>query len=154
VDIQGWRDPDDLNPKPLSEEWDAGHYVVVTGIDDDHIYFMDPSGRFAHAYLPIEEFLERWHDTLRDGTKKWGQGIIVDGDHPLAKGALVRLDPLENDGSIESVVVPPGEFSPGDEDLLLIRARGPRGEKTPGLNGSLEAITERERGRFDHFSSE
>lgn len=34
----------------------------------DNIYFMDPSTLANYTYVPIDEFLDRWHDW--DGDKK------------------------------------------------------------------------------------
>jgi predicted double-glycine peptidase len=64
VDLQAWRDDD----APWRETWDAGHYVVMVGYDDERAFFMDPStmtpGRYA--FLPRTEFDERWHDLAGD----------------------------------------------------------------------------------------
>ncbi|MBV9945797.1 MAG: C39 family peptidase [Myxococcales bacterium] len=60
VDLQAWRDRAD----PWPEVWDAGHYVVLVGYDEERLFFMDPS-RVApepYVYLPKAELDERWHD--------------------------------------------------------------------------------------------
>jgi predicted double-glycine peptidase len=41
---------------------DNGHYLVVVGFDDNHIYFMDPSLTGRRGFLPKAEFAARWHD--------------------------------------------------------------------------------------------
>ncbi|MBI3552328.1 MAG: C39 family peptidase [Elusimicrobia bacterium] len=61
VDLQAWRDK---KAKPLkwADDWDDGHYVVLSAMDAQYAYFMDPSAEGAYAYLPLTELLERWHD--------------------------------------------------------------------------------------------
>jgi predicted double-glycine peptidase len=60
VDLQAWTD----HPIPYRETWDAGHYVVMVGYDDERLYFADPSTMTPHGYvfLPRVELDERWHD--------------------------------------------------------------------------------------------
>jgi predicted double-glycine peptidase len=60
VDLQAWTD----HPIPYRETWDAGHYVVMVGYDDERLYFADPSTMTPHGYvfLPRVELEERWHD--------------------------------------------------------------------------------------------
>lgn len=48
--------------------WDLGHYVVAVGYDEKNVYLMDPVMTANYAYVPIAEFLDRWHDT--DGTER------------------------------------------------------------------------------------
>lgn len=50
------------------KDWDDGHYVVVAGYDQKSFYFMDPSTLGTYAYLPVEDFDRRWHDT--DGEER------------------------------------------------------------------------------------
>ncbi len=38
------------------------HYAVAIGYDEKHIYFMDPSTLGHYTFIPIAEFLDRWHD--------------------------------------------------------------------------------------------
>jgi predicted double-glycine peptidase len=60
VDLQAWTD----HPIPYRETWDAGHYVVMVGYDEERLYFADPSTMTPHGYvfLPRVELDERWHD--------------------------------------------------------------------------------------------
>ena len=60
VDLQAWRDFE----TPWREVWDAGHYVVMVGYDEERLFFMDPCTMTpgAYAYLPRTELDERWHD--------------------------------------------------------------------------------------------
>ncbi len=61
ADIQAWVD----KPKPGSswlKRWEDGHYVIVIGMDDTHIYVEDPSLLGCRGRIPRAEFIERWHD--------------------------------------------------------------------------------------------
>lgn len=62
--IQAWPD----SPVQWSESWGEGHYAVAVGYDEKYIYFMDPSTLGHYTFIPIPEFLERWHDM--DGQAK------------------------------------------------------------------------------------
>jgi hypothetical protein len=47
--------------------WEADHYVVVLGVEDDLVRFHDPAG-YPLATLPIEQFVAAWRtDTLLYG---------------------------------------------------------------------------------------
>jgi predicted double-glycine peptidase len=68
--------------------WEDGHYVVVVGVGDDRVYFMDPSVRTGYAYLPRTEFVDRWHDyDMEDGRKVvWNRlGIVIRGGAGLGR---------------------------------------------------------------------
>lgn len=64
VDLQAWQD----HEWPWRDVWDAGHYVVMVGYDDERLFFMDPSTMTPgpYAYLPRAELDERWHDWAGD----------------------------------------------------------------------------------------
>ncbi len=62
--LQAWKD----KPRSYADDWDDGHYVVAVGYDEKNIFFMDPSTLGNFAYVPTEEFVERWHDT--DGKER------------------------------------------------------------------------------------
>lgn len=47
-----------------ADDWEHGHYMVVIGVDDDHIHLEDPAMGERREVLPIEEFEERWHNYL------------------------------------------------------------------------------------------
>ena len=51
VDLQAWSD----HAAPWRQTWDAGHYVVMVGYDDDRLYFADPSRATPNGYA----FLQR-----------------------------------------------------------------------------------------------
>jgi predicted double-glycine peptidase len=56
--------------------WNEGHFAVAIGYDKENIYFMDPSTTGNYTFIPINEFMKRWHD--RDGRSKVHQlGIII-----------------------------------------------------------------------------
>ncbi len=61
LELQAWRDPKGRRDTWLNN-WDDGHYVVLTGMDHQFAYFMDPSTDNAYTYLPLQELLSRWHD--------------------------------------------------------------------------------------------
>ena len=61
-----------------------GHYVVAVGYDQDNVYFMDPSTLGNYTYIPVAEFLERWHD--RDRRRVLNHAaIVIDGKDPAYK---------------------------------------------------------------------
>ena len=62
------------------EEYDrdeSGHYVVVTGMSDGAVHYLDPSE--GQASLPVKEFEGRWHDRETDGsaTVRWGMTVYA-----------------------------------------------------------------------------
>lgn len=57
VAIQAWVD----RPGKYADDWDDGHYCVVVGVDDENIYLMDPSTLGNYTFIPIPQFLARWH---------------------------------------------------------------------------------------------
>jgi predicted double-glycine peptidase len=62
VALQAWHG-DVADPAlDYSIEWDDGHYVVVCGMDDERVFFMDPSTLGNYTFLPINAFESRWHD--------------------------------------------------------------------------------------------
>lgn len=63
-------------------DWEDGHYVVAVGYDEDNIYFMDPATIGNYTYIPIPEFLDRWHDQDRPRKKLYNFGIVIDGKPP------------------------------------------------------------------------
>jgi len=93
VDLQAWREREE----PWRETWDAGHYVMMVGYDDEKLFFADPSTVTPHGYafLPRAELDERWHDLTGEhnepvermaifarGTKRWAS------DAPPPPGAM------------------------------------------------------------------
>lgn len=79
VDLQAWNE----TPRPYREVWDAGHYVVMIGYDDEHLFFMDPSVLTPgeYAFLPRAELEERWHDLSgEEDVRLERMAIFVRGD--------------------------------------------------------------------------
>lgn len=63
--IQAWSDDPPVWGPPLprwSERWGDGHYGVLVAMDSENIYLMDPSSRGQYGYMPLKEFVDRWHD--------------------------------------------------------------------------------------------
>lgn len=76
--IQAWPD----SPVQWSESWDDGHYAVAIGYDERNIYFMDPSTIGHYTYIPIPEFLDRWHD-MDDQERLIHFGMVISGGSPV-----------------------------------------------------------------------
>jgi predicted double-glycine peptidase len=70
--IQAWPD----SPVDWSTDWKDGHYAIALGYDADNIYFMDPSTLGLYTFIPIPEFLDRWHDA-DDGTRLNHFGMMI-----------------------------------------------------------------------------
>jgi predicted double-glycine peptidase len=87
VAIQAWSN----KPRSYADDWEDGHYSVVIGIDDEKVYLMDPSTIGNYTFIPIPQFLDRWHDAEigLDGrmTRLVHLGIIFD------KGKKLAYDP-------------------------------------------------------------
>jgi predicted double-glycine peptidase len=83
VAIQAWSD----HPRNYEDDWEDGHYSVVIGIDDEKVYLMDPSTIGNYTFIPIPQFLARWHDAevgLDGRTAKLVHlGIIFDKGNKL-----------------------------------------------------------------------
>jgi predicted double-glycine peptidase len=67
VAFQAWGD----KPETYAEDWEDGHYSIIIGVDSKCVYLMDPSTLGNYTFIPIPEFVGRWHDayTNRDGRK-------------------------------------------------------------------------------------
>ncbi|OFZ82416.1 MAG: hypothetical protein A2583_03680 [Bdellovibrionales bacterium RIFOXYD1_FULL_53_11] len=82
---------------PWSDIWDDGHYVVLVAIDEHYIYLMDPALSDAYGYLPLDEFVERWHD-YADASyeREYHFGILIRGktanNFALPAGKLERVE--------------------------------------------------------------
>lgn len=57
--IQAWPD----STVDYAQDWDDGHYAIAIGYDRQNVYFMDPSTLGHYTFIPVREFLDRWHDT-------------------------------------------------------------------------------------------
>jgi uncharacterized protein len=77
VMIQAWgREVDYKNN--YKDSWSDGHFVVVVGYNKKNILLSDP-GLFNTGYIPIPEFVDRWHDYDEGETKTYQLGIVVFG---------------------------------------------------------------------------
>jgi predicted double-glycine peptidase len=75
--LQAWPE----SPVNWSESWDEGHYAVAIGYDENNIYFMDPSTIGHYTFIPILEFMDRWHD-LDGGEKLIHFGMVITKQGP------------------------------------------------------------------------
>ena len=96
LDLQAWREGKDRS-KPWSRVWEAGHYAVLVGLDEQNAYFMDPSADGKYAWLPLDELKERWHDyENRKGTVEVYRrlAVFINGDaapRPAPRRPLIRM---------------------------------------------------------------
>jgi predicted double-glycine peptidase len=79
--IQAWGKEADFL-KHYKETWTDGHFVVVIGYTEKDIVCSDP-GLFKSGYIPIEEFIDRWHDYDEGETKTYRLGVAVYGKNPV-----------------------------------------------------------------------
>lgn len=87
--VQAWPD----SPVKWPESWDEGHYAVAIGYDDRNIYFMDASTLGHYTFIPIPEFLDRWHD--KDDQEKlihFGMVITREGATIYNPDIIKRLE--------------------------------------------------------------
>jgi predicted double-glycine peptidase len=75
--IQAWGNLDNFN-NHYKDCWNDGHFVVVIGYTDKDIICSDPA-LFKYGYIPVQEFMERWHDYDEGETKTYQMGIAVHG---------------------------------------------------------------------------
>lgn len=71
--IQAWED----DVKDYTHYWGVGHYVTAVGYDDERIYFMDPWVMGNYAYIPKQEFNNRWHVITHDDIHLSHWGMVV-----------------------------------------------------------------------------
>ncbi len=79
--------------KNWKKRWDYGHAVVLVGLNDKKIFLMDPLVRNSYAWLPIKDFLGRWHTIAYKNYDQHGAVIIADKKPAIKKfpPSLVRL---------------------------------------------------------------
>lgn len=72
------------------ETWNAGHYMVVIGIDDNYVYLEDPAILGSRLKITRDEFLSLWHDyeselpVPKDAHKYYRLGVFIRGTpHPV-----------------------------------------------------------------------
>lgn len=86
--IQAWSD----NPTNYENDWDDGHYVVAIGHDKKNVYFMDPSTLGNYTFIPIAEFLKRWHDTDTE-VKLHNFAMVIEKAKPTFKSdAITKIE--------------------------------------------------------------
>ncbi len=93
VSYQAWSEEED----DWQDCWLDGHYSVVIGVDDELVYFEDPSlGAGEVGYIPKDEFLTRWHDVDRDGNelKQYGLALLY-ADHPFHFAPMHRIRKID-----------------------------------------------------------
>jgi hypothetical protein len=79
------------------DEWDAGHYVCVLGVDQDYVYTQDPYIRMGKAFVPRATFEAHWHQVMggerTNNPKLIHLGIFVRGREPAQTSIVdeVRL---------------------------------------------------------------
>ncbi len=81
VALQAWGDDAGAG---YAKQWDDGHYAVAVGYDDRNLYFMDPSTLGNYTFIPITEFLARWHDCYDNNgviVRLHQFGMAFDGDN-------------------------------------------------------------------------
>jgi predicted double-glycine peptidase len=94
VAIQAWGD----HQEKYADDWEDGHYAIVVGVDDDNVYLMDPSTLGNYTFIPIPQFLARWHDAEKGPDRRMNKlvqfGIIFGKDKgPSYNPELVK--PME-----------------------------------------------------------
>lgn len=90
IAAQAWRNQDQLNT-PWSNIWDSGHWMVTVGMDENNVYFEDPSILGSLGSIPREEFLQRWHDIDADQPFIHG-GLLISGKTPAPPPLVMHVD--------------------------------------------------------------
>jgi predicted double-glycine peptidase len=75
--IQAWGSETDFMNN-YKNCWNDGHFVVAIGYTNKEVFFSDPA-LFNTGYIPIPEFLDRWHDYDEGDNKTNHLGIAVYG---------------------------------------------------------------------------
>jgi predicted double-glycine peptidase len=78
--IQAWGTESNFNNHYI-HCWNDGHFLVVIGYNKKNVIFFDPA-LFKAGYIPIPEFMDRWHDYDEGETKTFHMGIAVYGKQP------------------------------------------------------------------------
>jgi len=87
--FQAWNNKKNINWR---DEWNSGHYSIIIGIDDNNIYMMDPSIQGNYGYIPIKDFISRWHDyDNKKKYKQWICAIYYKKPHSYKKDVIVRI---------------------------------------------------------------
>lgn len=88
---QAWRSRENSDKSAL-EDWEDDHYLVVLGMDDRYVYYQDPFGKRASAFVSHRLFEESWHNvrgiTSADKKKQVHLGVFISGDTPPRRHPL------------------------------------------------------------------
>ena len=89
VACQAWAE----NNTVWTEDQEDGHYMVVIGIDQENVYFEDPSILGSRGFIPHQEFLDRWHDIVvgMPGKSYDHLGIIINST-PKSSPAFIHIE--------------------------------------------------------------
>jgi len=83
INYQAWTNKKKVNWE--NNETD-GHYSILIGVDDKNVYFNDPSLLDKKGYIPIKEFMDRWHD---EGYER--MCIVFEGNKDNSKQKIVKI---------------------------------------------------------------
>jgi uncharacterized protein len=118
---QFWRTQSSVSS--VDEDWDNGHYIVLLGVDETHVYFQDPYARMSKAFVPRKTFEAHWHQVMGGDLKRNPKlehlGILIHGKQPASadlteEAGLAKLD-FTKLGSLNVIVTRfPGWVFPMD----------------------------------------
>lgn len=86
---------------PLGEDFNAGHYFSVLGVDADNVYTQDPYVRNCKAFVPRAIFEAQWHHVMGNDVKRNPKlehlGIVIRGKQraPVSLAEEVKLASLD-----------------------------------------------------------
>jgi len=95
INCQAWRTGNTTGN--WTDDQKNSHYMVVIGIDNQNVYLEDPAILGSRGYIPLQEFLERWHDTFIDpktgnNTTNNHLGIIITGKEPSTPSLYIKIN--------------------------------------------------------------
>ena len=61
----------------MKDIWEDGHYVVLVGIQQGRVIFMDPLMPVKYRVMGVDEFIDCWHDYSDSGDQEFYGGIII-----------------------------------------------------------------------------
>jgi predicted double-glycine peptidase len=110
---QVWRSQSQAAVKRARDEWDAGHYIVVLGVDDEYVYFQDPYIRMCKAFASRRMFEAHWHQVMGGDIKRNPRlvhlGIFVRGAQPAPASLAKEVEKATLDfaklGSLNLIVM-------------------------------------------------
>jgi uncharacterized protein len=93
VDAQAWKN--NSTNQNWTDDQNNSHYMVVIGIDNQNVYFEDPTVIGSRGYISNQEFLDRWHATYQEinGTNVTTNqlGIIISGKTAPSRPLLLQI---------------------------------------------------------------